>query len=74
MMHISKDDTFRTVIAVVLSLLAYIGLGIRSEQIDIGARLRIVEINQGRIMERLGVNPIAPGLTGLRATSEKAAQ
>jgi len=70
MMHISKDDTFRTVIAVVLSLLAYIGLGIRSEQTDIGARLRIVEINQGRIMERLGVNPVAR----LQGSSEKAAQ
>ena len=73
-MRISKDDIFRTVIATVLSLLAFIGLGIRSEQIDIGARLRIVEINQARIMERLGVNPIGPSLSGLRATSEKAAQ
>lgn len=58
-MSINRDDIFRIVIAVVLSLLAFIGNEIRSEQIDINCRLRTVELNQARIMERMGIQNIA---------------
>lgn len=70
-MSVSKDDVFRTVIAVVISLLAYIGNGIRTEQIDMGCRLRILEIQQARIMERMGIEPIVSVLGKLRETSQK---
>jgi len=55
---INHDNIFRLVITVILSLLAYIAFGIRAQQTDFSKRLRIVEINQARIMERLGVTEI----------------
>ena len=55
-MSVSKDDVFRTVLAVVISLLAYIANDIRTEQLDMACRLKFVEIQQARIMERMGID------------------
>lgn len=54
-MSINKDDIFRTIIGIVLSLLAFIGMQIRCEQADMLARLRVLELQNARIMERLGI-------------------
>ncbi len=70
-MSVSKDDVFRTIIAVVIALLAYIGNGIRTEQIDQGCRLRIVELQQARMMERLGIDPILAAVGKLQPPSKK---
>lgn len=64
-MSVSKDDIFRTLIAVVLSLLAFICNSIRTEQADLGSRLRIVELNQARIMERMGVERLFSSASGV---------
>ncbi len=66
-----KDDIFKTVVAVLLSLLAWIGNGIRTEQIDMACRLRLVELQQVRIMERMGIEPKIPAVGKLQPTSEK---
>jgi hypothetical protein len=70
-MSVSKDDVFRTVIAMVLSLLAYIGHGIKSEQIDMACRLRSLEISQARIMERMGIEQVSSLAGTLHSTSQK---
>jgi len=57
-MTIDRDDIFRTVIGIVLSLLAFIGYGIKVDQADISCRLRAVELQNARIMERLGITDI----------------
>ena len=58
-------------LAIILSLLAYIGHGIKSEQIDMACRLRSLEISQARIMERMGIDPMIPAVGKLQPTSEK---
>jgi len=67
---INRDDVFRTVIAIILSLLAYIGNGIRNEQNDMACRLRNVEINQARIMERMNIDPVLSEQVILRQLSK----
>jgi len=66
MSSISRDDVFKVVISVLLSLLSYIGLGIHNQQADISQRLRIVELNQARIMERMGVDSVGFNSDGLQ--------
>ena len=55
---ISRNDFYKSLIVALLSLLAFIGNGIHTQQTDIASRLRTVELNQARLMERLGIDPI----------------
>lgn len=57
-MKVIRNDIYKSLIVALLSLLAFIGNGIHTQQTDIASRLRVVELNQARIMERLGVDPI----------------
>jgi hypothetical protein len=54
-MAFKKDDILGYVIGLLLSLLVFIASSIKYEQIDIAARLRAVEIQNARIIERLGI-------------------
>ena len=54
-MKVIRNDIYKSLIVALLSLLAFIGNGIHTQQTDIASRLRIVEINQARIMERMGI-------------------
>lgn len=64
-------DLLRGLIVVLLSLVAWIGSGIHTEQANISDRLRSVELNQVKIMAVLGIEPHAkdpqngPILSGL---------
>jgi len=57
-MKVIRNDIYKSLIVALLSLLAFIANGIHTQQADIASRLRIVELNQARIMERMGVDPI----------------
>ena len=70
MIHIDRNDIFKTLIVVLLSLLAFIGKGIHTQQTDISCRLRIVELNQARIMERMGVKPMTHSYESIRRLSK----
>lgn len=50
-------DILRALIVVLLSLVAWIGSGIHTEQANISERLRVVELNQVKIMAVLGIEP-----------------
>jgi len=51
----TKDDFFRWVITAFLSLIAFFGLQIRLDQADMSCRLRVLELQNARIMERMGI-------------------
>ena len=53
----NHHDLLRLLLAALLSVLAWIGLEIRAEQVNIANRLRLVELNQAKIMTVLGINP-----------------
>jgi len=69
MKPISRDDVFRAAIMMALSLFSYVGHGISTQQADIACRLRIVELNQARIMQQMGVEVIAYDVAGLQVPS-----
>jgi energy-converting hydrogenase Eha subunit H len=50
-------DVVRALIVVLLSLLSWIGLEIRTEQANIAKRLHAVELNQVKIMAVMGIEP-----------------
>ncbi|MBE3144111.1 MAG: hypothetical protein IMZ61_09345 [Planctomycetes bacterium] len=62
-MKVIRNDIYKALIVSLLSLLAFIGNGIHTQQTDIASRLRIVEINQARIMDRMGIE-VALGQLG----------
>jgi len=70
MPHISRDDIFKVVITSLLSLLAYIGSSMQSSQADIVCRMRLMEIQQARIMERLGIEASAEPASSPRRASQ----
>lgn len=70
-MSISKDDIYKLLITCLLSLIVYIGTGMLENQTDISRRLRIVELNQARLMERIGVKPVSFNADPLRETLSK---
>ena len=70
MSNISKDDIFKAIVTALLSILSFIGMGIHSQQSDVACRLRIVELNQARIMERMGVESLSYDVNGLRHTQK----
>jgi hypothetical protein len=69
MPRINHDDVFRIIVSIILSLLAYIGQGIKIEQVDISSRLRLLEINQARIMDRMGIEAALDQLGSPRLSS-----
>jgi len=70
MPRINHDDVFRIIVSIILSLLAYIGQGIKTEQVDIAYRLRLLEINQARIMDRMGIEAASDQLGSPRLSSQ----
>jgi len=70
MPRINHDDVFRIIVSIILSLLTYIGQGIKTEQADISSRLRLLEINQARIMDRMGIEAASDQLGSLRLSSQ----
>lgn len=70
-MSISKDDIYKVLITSLLSLIVYIGVGVLNNQEDISCRLRIVELNQARLMERIGVKPVSFLAEPLRETASE---
>ena len=70
MPRINHDDVFRIIVSIILSLLAYIGQGIKTEQADISSRLRLLEINQARIMDRMGIEAASDQLGSPRLSSQ----
>jgi hypothetical protein len=50
-----KDYIFQTVISVLLSIIAFFCMQIKLDLADQGRRLRLLEINQARLMERMGI-------------------
>jgi len=58
-MSISKDWLFQTVITILLSLLCFFGAQIWSKQADFDCRLRTLELQNARIMERMGIKETA---------------
>jgi len=70
MVRISRDDVFKVVLAALLSLCTYIGHGMQVSQADISCRLRIVELQQARIMERLGIGASSDRPENLRPSSD----
>ena len=52
-------DILRAILIVLLSLVAWIGRGIHTQQADIDRRLRVVELNQAKMMGVMGVEPCA---------------
>jgi len=61
-MNIIRNDIYKTLIVALLSLLAFIANSIHTQQVDIAGRLRTVELNQARIMERMGIDPIVANI------------
>ena len=57
-MKVIRNDVYKSLIVMLLSLLAFIANSIHTQQVDIAGRLRLVELNQARIMERMGIDPI----------------
>jgi len=70
MPRINHDDVFRIIVSIILSLLTYIGQGIKTEQADISSRLRLLEINQARIMDRMGIEAASDQLGSPRLSSQ----
>jgi len=58
-MSYNKDDFFRWVVSALLSLIAFFGLQIRLDQSDFSCRLRVLELQNARMMERLGIQETA---------------
>jgi hypothetical protein len=69
-MSISKDDVFKTLITALLSLVVWIGVNVLDNQKDFSCRLRIVELNQARIMERMSIKPVSKDPENAHAMSE----
>lgn len=71
-MSISTDNVFKVLITSLLSLIVWIGSSVVDNQKDISRRLRIVELNQARIMERIGVKQTSNNPDPLQGMSIKA--
>jgi len=71
-MKIIRNDFYKSLIVALLSLLAFIGNSIHTQQTDIASRLRIVELNQARIMERMGIEPMAAGAQSVQKAALEA--
>ena len=69
-MKVIRNDIYKTLIVALLSLLAFIGNGIHTQQTDIASRLRIVELNQARIMDRMGIEAASEQLGLPRLSSQ----
>jgi hypothetical protein len=50
-----KEDLFRYLFAALMSLITFFGAQIWSNQADMACRIRSIELQQARIMERLGI-------------------
>lgn len=75
-----KNDIYKIVVMILmsaitalLSLLINIGSAVLSQNRDILGRLRTVELNQARLMERMGVQPKASSAQIGREMSKKTA-
>ncbi len=56
-MNLNSSTVFRFGATILLSLIAWIGKDIRAEQFEFKWRLRIVEMNQVKIMANMGIEP-----------------
>lgn len=56
---ISNNWIFQTVITILLSLLTFIAAQIWCQQRDMSGRIRLLELQQVRMMERLGIADVA---------------
>ncbi len=52
-------DVLRAILIVLLSLVAWIGRDIHAQQTNVAQRLRVVELNQAKMMGVMGVEPCA---------------
>ena len=52
-------DVLRSILIVLLSLVAWIGRDIHAQQANVAQRLRVVELNQAKMMGVMGVEPCA---------------
>jgi hypothetical protein len=56
---ITSTEIFRALVVALMSLVLWIAQDIQSHQADILCRLRIVELNQAKILGTLGVKPVS---------------
>ena len=69
-MSVNRDDIYKVLFSCILGLLIYIGSSILDTQRDIACRLRIVELNQARIMERMDIDPVSGDTADRRVLSK----
>lgn len=63
--HLNSGDILRVLMVALLSILAWIGKDIYTQQAKIAERLRVVELNQAKMMGVMGIEPCTQAETQL---------